>query len=104
MSGNPNKLLIAYSAVVTAALAIGIVSNARAVKTTASFEEIDVKRINIREDDGTLRMIVSNTTRFPGIIFRGKHHPHPNRTTAGILFFNDEGTENGGLIFGGKKV
>ncbi|MGH8338690.1 MAG: hypothetical protein ACRETL_18110, partial [Gammaproteobacteria bacterium] len=33
----------------------------------------------------------------------GKEYPHPDRTAAGMLFFNDEGTENGGLIFGGAK-
>ena len=39
----------------------------------------------------------------PGLIFKGKEHPFPNRQAAGILFFNDEGTENGGLLFGGAK-
>ena len=48
-------------------------------------------------------MVLSNKADFPGIILHGKEHPHPNRKTAGMLFFNDEGTENGGLIFGGEK-
>jgi hypothetical protein len=68
-----------------------------------TFGEIDVQRINLVEPDGTLRMVISDKTNFPGIIFKGKEYPHPDRTSAGMLFFNDEGTENGGLIFGGMK-
>ena len=48
-------------------------------------------------------MVISNKADFPGIIIKGKETPHPDRKTAGMLFFNDEGTENGGLIFGGSK-
>jgi hypothetical protein len=68
-----------------------------------SFAEIDVQRINVREPDGTLRMTISNTATAPGLIFKGKEHAFPNRQAAGILFFDDEGTENGGLLFGGAK-
>ena len=72
-------------------------------RKVTSFYEIDVQRINVREPDGTLRMTISNTATAPGLIFKGKEHPFPNRQAAGILFFNDEGTENGGLLFGGAK-
>jgi hypothetical protein len=72
-------------------------------RKTTSFYEIDVQRINVREPDGTLRMTISNSATAPGLIFKGREHPFPNRQAAGILFFNDEGTENGGLLFGGTK-
>ena len=48
-------------------------------------------------------MVISDKSQFPGIIIKGKESPHPDRSAAGMLFFNDEGTENGGLIFGGMK-
>jgi hypothetical protein len=67
------------------------------------FDEIDVQRINVREPDGTLRMTISSMAKAPGLVFKGKEHPYPSRQAAGILFFNDEGTENGGLLFGGAK-
>lgn len=102
MSRRPSFLII-YSAIATTLLGAFVVTEAVSAPERTAFDEIDVKRINIREDDGTLRMTISNTTRFPGLIFRGEEQPHPNRTTAGMLFFNDEGTENGGLIFGGKR-
>jgi hypothetical protein len=102
---NINKLLMLYSGVLTAAFSIALATNAGAdgPPGKAVFDEIDVKRINIREDDGTIRMIVSNSSRTPGIIMRGKERPHPNGNRgAGIIFYNDEGTENGGLTFSGE--
>lgn len=103
---NGNKLLILYSGVLTAAMAFSLGTGAMADTTPkkAAFDEIDVKRINVREDDGTIRMIVSNTSRSPGIIFHGKERPHPSGNRgAGIIFYNNEGTENGGLTFSGQK-
>lgn len=64
---------------------------------------LDVERINIREPDGTLRMVISNRDGFPGSFFKGKEIERPDRRhAAGLLFLNDEGTENGGLIWAGK--
>lgn len=103
---NANKLLALYSGVLTAAFAFGLVANAEADSppAKAAFDEIDVKRINIREDDGTIRMIMSNTSRSPGIIMKGKERPHPGGNRgAGIIFYNNEGSENGGLVFGGQR-
>lgn len=102
MSRRPSFLVV-YSAIATTLVGAFVVTEAVSAPERTAFEEIDVKRINIREDDGTLRMTISNTSRFPGIIFRGQERPHPNRVAAGMLFFNDEGTENGGLIFGGER-
>ena len=65
---------------------------------------IDVQRINVREPDGTLRLVISNAARAPGIIVKGHEQPHPSRQSAGFLFFNEEGTENGGLIYGGSRT
>lgn len=76
---------------------------ASAARKTVTFEELDVQRINIREPDGTLRMVISNTSAAPGVLVKGRDRPHPNRASAGIYFMNDEGTENGALIFDGGK-
>ena len=67
------------------------------------FGEIDVERLNIVEKDGTPRLIFSNKSRFPGLIIHGKEYPHPSRKAAGMLWFNEEGTENGGLTAGIEK-
>ena len=63
---------------------------------------LDVERINVREPDGTLRLAISNHARIPGIIIAGHEIPHPTRSEAGMIFYNDEGTENGGLVFDGR--
>jgi hypothetical protein len=97
------RFLAAYSAVVTTLLAVTLLAGFGPDKQRTSFDEIDVHRINVVEPDGTLRMVISNKSAFPGAIIRGKEFPHPDRKTAGLLFFNDEGSENGGLIFGGAK-
>jgi hypothetical protein len=96
-------VLLAYSVVVTTVIAFALARDATGNPTKVAYDEIDVKRINLREEDGSLRMVISNKGRFPGLIIHGKERPHPNRKTAGFLFFNEEGTENGGLIFGGKN-
>jgi len=68
----------------------------------ARFAEIDVERINIVEPDGKLRMVLSNRPRSIGPIYKGKPFGYPGGTRPGIIFFNDEGTENGGLTFDGR--
>ena len=72
-------------------------------QTTARFDEVTVGRINIVEPDGTLRLVISNKTQFPGSFIEGKEIARPDRPRhAGMLFVNDEGTENGGFTYGGR--
>lgn len=69
------------------------------------FEEIDVERINVVEKDGTLRMTLSNGARMPDPVIGGKSYPlrSGSKARAGIIFFNEEGNENGGLTFSGTS-
>ncbi len=63
------------------------------------FDEITVGRINVVEPDGTKRIIISNKAQFPGDFKQGVEGARPDRRSfAGMLFINEEGTENGGLI------
>ncbi|GGK13672.1 hypothetical protein GCM10008955_03760 [Deinococcus malanensis] len=65
---------------------------------------LNVQRINICEPDGTIRYVLSNRTLFPDhILIGGKAFKHPTREVAGMLFYNDEGTESGGLLFTGGE-
>ena len=65
----------------------------------ASFDEITVGRINVVEPDGTKRIIIASKARFPVDFLQGKEGARPDRRDfAGMLFINEEGTENGGLI------
>ncbi len=70
------------------------------------FDEIDVGRINVVEPDGTLRLTISNRARLPDPVIAGKAYPLRGGTgagAAGLIFFNDEGNENGGLIYQGGR-
>lgn len=98
----PTTILVVYSTVLTTLLAAFTVAGSAAARVQR-FDEIDVHRINVREPDGTLRMVISNHARLPGVIVRGKENPPVDRPYAGMLFYNDEGTENGGLVFGGRR-
>ena len=68
------------------------------------FTELDVQRINIVEPDGKLRMVISNKERSIGPIYKGKPFGYAGGTRPGIIFFNDEGSENGGLTFTGRRL
>lgn len=94
------RTFLAGATTMAAALAaIVALTGARAPVRHASFDEITVERINIVEPDGTKRFILSNKARFPGDFVQGKEGARPDRRAfAGILFINEEGTENGGLI------
>ena len=68
------------------------------------FTEIDVERINVVEPDGKLRMVISNRPRSIGPIYKGQPFGYAGGSRPGIIFFNDEGTENGGLTFTGQRL
>ena len=111
---NP-RFLPVYSAIVTAAFIFtvffGLANRtfspnavAAAEQKHVDFDQLTVHRINVVEPDGTPRLILSDKAEYPGSFFHGKEIPRPDRTdSAGMLFINEEGTENGGMIFGGYK-
>jgi hypothetical protein len=96
------QVLIAYSAVLSTTFAVSLLMGAKP-HGNQSFDEIQVHRIDVVEPDGTLRMVISNRDRLPGVIVKGKEFPKEDRPGAGMLFYNNEGSENGGLIFGGHR-
>ncbi len=100
---NTQRFLVVYSGAVTVALAALVLLGARGPVRSTQFDQITVRRINIVEPDGTTRMVISDKAEFPGAFFQGKEYPRSDRGATGMLFNNDEGTENGGLIFGGNK-
>jgi hypothetical protein len=67
------------------------------------FEEIDVERINVVEKDGKIRFIITNRERSPRPIEHGVPYGPSGGRRTGIIFYNDEGTENGGLTLGSYR-
>lgn len=93
----------AYAAVLTLGFGAFVLLGSRSPHSE-HLQEIDVERINVREPDGTLRMTLSSHARMPGLIIGKQEIARPDRPQAGMLFFNDQGEENGGLIFNGGLV
>jgi hypothetical protein len=96
------RFLAVYSGLVTLVFAVSVLSGFSSSSQATTFDRISVHRIDVVEPDGTLRMVISDHASLPGIIVRGKEEPFA-RPQAGIIFYNDEGSENGGLIFGGHR-
>jgi hypothetical protein len=70
--------------------------------TKAKFDVIDVERINVLEPDGKYRLILSNRPRSIGPIYKMKPFGYEGGGRPGMIWFNDEGTENGGFTFTGS--
>ncbi|HET9371480.1 MAG TPA: hypothetical protein VFO19_14570 [Vicinamibacterales bacterium] len=85
-------------------LALVVIAAAAFRQTPAkSLGEITVERINVVDANGTLRMVISNKDRMhPGVV-DGVTIDRP-RPVAGMLFFNDEGDEVGGLTYTGTMT
>ena len=101
--------LAAYSAVVTIAFILtvymGFIRPVHATSRTTDFDRIRAHRIDLIEPDGTERLILSNRTDYPGSFFHNKETARPDRRdAAGLLMMNDEGTEDGGFIWGGLSA
>lgn len=98
------RYLRTYALLMTVSTGIVSLSAFRSERSQrARFDEIDVERINIVEPDGKLRMVLSNRPRSIGPIYKGKPFGYAGGTRPGIIFFNDEGTENGGLTITGSR-
>ena len=73
-------------------------ARASTAEPSATFDTLTVQRINVVDPDGKLRFLIANARRFPGVIERG--HEYKQRSinnAAGMLFFDVNGNETGGL-------
>jgi hypothetical protein len=66
--------------------------------------EIEAQRINIVEPDGRVRLVISGAARAPDPVCDGQTFEREGGNPAGIIFYNDEGDECGGLVFGGGRA
>ena len=99
---NGNLFLKVYAITLTLILAFVFLSGIRPYNLNQKFEEITVERINVVEPDGKLKMVISNKARqHPGMI-NGENFPDRERAP-GLLFFNEEQDEVGGLGYYGNE-
>ncbi len=75
---------------------------AKAGVNSQKFTEIDVERINIIMPDGRKEMVLSNRLRIPDPIVGGKEVKREGPSRPGLIFYDEVGNENGGLIYDGN--
>ena len=97
-----NFILKIYSITLTSFLGFILISGFQSSSSNQKFDEITVERINVVEPDGKLKMVISNQDRQHPGMHDGKNNDARKRQP-GILFFNEEQDEVGGLMFHGNK-
>lgn len=99
------RFLVIYSGIVTLVFAATILTGFAQEQRKASFEQIDVQRINIVGPDGKNELVIANHRLIPDAIIDGKTFPsHGRHDGAGMIFYNNEGDEDGGMGFSGHKT
>lgn len=72
------------------------------------FKVLTAERINIVNEDGTTVIAIANKQRIANPVFNGKSYPvrlsEGRDLMAGMIFFNEEGDEMGGLVFNSFKM
>lgn len=100
------RALAALNTITLGALALVLFTGAATPRR--SFEEIDVERINIVDASGRTVMAISNKERIASPVMGGKRYPiavsEGREHMAGMIFFNQEGDEMGGLLFNSFKM
>jgi hypothetical protein len=66
-------------------------------------EELTANRINIVEPNGQPRLVLSNVEKSPANLNHGKPFGIPGGNRGGLIFYDDEASECGGLVFSGRK-
>ena len=84
------RLLKVYAVVTTLLLGMFVVTAFTMQSQKQTFEEITAKRILIVDSNGKARVLM-------GADLKGAN-------LGGLLFFNEEGTEAGGLLYNGKRA
>jgi len=96
------KALKIYAGVLTVVVLILMIMALRQTNNAEHFKHIIAERLDIVDSSGQVRMAISNHERqHPGTI-GGKELPKRDRP-AGMIFFNDDGDECGGLVYDGDK-
>ena len=92
------RILQVYAAI--SFLILAFLSVTAFTQNQQRIDELTVQRLNVVDANGTLRFVLSNKDRMHPGAMDGVTINRP-RPVAGMLFFNDEGDEVGGLTYTG---
>lgn len=99
------RLLRTLVVALLAVAAVGLVAAAKTGWPSGRFDQITVHRINVVDDNGTLRLAISNAQNMPPPMMHGKPLPVPRSHVNGnpsLIIFNALGDEQGGYVWGSK--
>lgn len=93
------RVLEAYA--VVSSLAFGVLAFAAFTQSKQKFDELSVERLNVVEKNGQLIAVIANRDRMPDPITNGR--AFKTERPPGLIFYNGEGDECGGLVFGASS-
>jgi len=94
------RILQAYTAISLALTPFLSLTAFKQSNAAQRIDELTVQRLNVVDANGTLRFVLSNKDKMhPGVV--DGVTINRARPVAGMLFFNDEGDEVGGLTYAG---
>lgn len=96
------NFLIAYTIASTMIISVFALSSFKNKDNEKRFDEIVAKKITIIGEDNLPRMVLSNENRQHSGRVNGKDWPKRERPS-GIIFFNNQGDECGGLVYETKE-
>lgn len=97
------RVLTAYAAVSALVFPVLLFGAFQAGPGRQRFQEIDVERINVVQPDGRYAVVIANQARLPGNVMDGLEYSD-REGLGGILFYNGEGDESGGLVHGSARA
>jgi hypothetical protein len=103
MTSNTELRFLRLNAVVTTCAIVVLISTGFARQSKARFDTIDVERINVIEKNGQVRLVISNKARSPAPMEKGVAFGYQPGNRAGMIFYNEEGTEQGGITYTGQR-
>lgn len=89
------QICILLLSIITAAL---VVNTLHPLLSRQRFKVLEAERINIREKSGVLKAALSDSAGFN----EGQRAERARVRFSGLMFYNEEGQEEGGLVYSGK--
>ncbi|NIG53975.1 hypothetical protein [Chitinophaga sp. Cy-1792] len=96
------NFLFYYTIISSSLFLVFILSSFIGKDKNLTADEITVKRITVVGEDNLPRVVISNETRQHSGRMDGKDYPKRERP-AGMIFFNNQGDECGGLVYAVTK-
>lgn len=94
------RILQAFVIVLFLSTAFLLVNSFHPLLPHQKFKVIEAERVNIRERSGTLKAALSNSAGFNEF----QRAESGGVRFSGLMFYNEEGEEEGGLVYSGKAI